>query len=329
MIFSNDSNWYYWPIKLILCSLFSVSVIFYTVWIVKVIKHLFQSIRLYRGYNGMDFRDKREQDRILYNCETHIVKDVILTILSCAEVGEVFCILCSAILTTLEHRHVQYPIKTNQTSVDCSLTEIVIYPSNDFLKSILLNIIKLTFQDFITATGSVSFLLLLSFLTQYMSKRYLHHSYTKSIFNHLLLFIAQLTILVLLCNLEIHILFFLLAPWFILIDWIILVRNSISLRNVLKSNVRDLKLTSSILYIEQYKLSQIYSVFMPVLLTALFFGALTVLFHHYSLILRIIFVVPCLSSSISMFGKRNSVKSHYIPFQNSLHWDCCLSIFSC
>ena len=114
MIFSNDSNWYYWLIKLILCSLFSVSVIFYTVWIVKVIKHLFQSIRLYRGYNGMDFRDKREQDRILYNCETHIVKDVILTILSCAEVGEVFCILCSAILTTLEHRHVQYPIKSNQ-----------------------------------------------------------------------------------------------------------------------------------------------------------------------------------------------------------------------
>ena len=159
----------------------------------------------------------------------------------------------------------------------------------------------------------MSFLLLLSFLTQYISKRYLYHSYTKSIFNHLILFIAQLTILVLLCNLEIHILFFLLAPWFILIDWIILVRNSISLRNVLKSNVRDLKLTSSTLYIEQYKLSQIYSVFMPVLLTALFFGALTVLFHHYSLILRIIFVVPCLSSSISMFGKRYFSKIPLYP----------------
>ena len=49
-------------------------VIFYTIWTVKVIQHLIGSVRLYRVNKRKDFRDKREQNRIMYNYETHIVK---------------------------------------------------------------------------------------------------------------------------------------------------------------------------------------------------------------------------------------------------------------
>ena len=40
----------------------------------------------------MDFRDIREQNRILYNHETHIVKDLILLIICITEIGEPICL---------------------------------------------------------------------------------------------------------------------------------------------------------------------------------------------------------------------------------------------
>ena len=43
---------------------------------------------MYRIQKRMDFRDIREQNRILYNHETHIVKDIILLIICIAEMGE-------------------------------------------------------------------------------------------------------------------------------------------------------------------------------------------------------------------------------------------------
>ena len=63
--------------KLVITSSACISVvIFYTIWTVKVIQQLIRSIRLYRVNKRTDFRDKREQDRILYNYETHIVKPI-------------------------------------------------------------------------------------------------------------------------------------------------------------------------------------------------------------------------------------------------------------
>ena len=60
----------------------------YAVWTVQVIKHLRQSITMYKIHKRMDFRDIREQTKILYNYETHIVKDIILLIICIAEMGE-------------------------------------------------------------------------------------------------------------------------------------------------------------------------------------------------------------------------------------------------
>ena len=304
MKFNKNTVFHYWIAKLLLCSIFSIFVIiFYTIWTVKVIQHLIQSIKLYRLNKRKDFRDSREQDRTLYNYETHIVKDVILIVLSCGEIGEVFFVLASAILTTLQQHDTHQYRKVNITSNDCTLEkkQTEVYYSDNFLSTVLFNILQTTFQNFFIAVGSISFLLLLSLLTQYLTKRYLRHSYTKSIFKHVLLFVSQFTIIVLLSNLELLFLHFLIVPLMIMVNWFILTKNSINLRKVLKSNVRDLELTFThcSLFREQLKLLQTYTVFMPILLAALFFGALTILLHHYSLVVYIFFVYPCPSRPVA------------------------------
>ena len=60
----------------------------YTIWIGKLVKHLNKSTKLYKENKIKDFRDPRERIRNLYNYETHIVKDVILIMISSAEISE-------------------------------------------------------------------------------------------------------------------------------------------------------------------------------------------------------------------------------------------------
>ena len=56
---------------------------------------------MYRIQKRMDFRDIREQNRILYNHETHIVKDIILLIICIAE-------MCEPVMTMLMGVFISY-----------------------------------------------------------------------------------------------------------------------------------------------------------------------------------------------------------------------------
>ena len=81
--------------KVCILGLISILVsICYTIWIGKLVKHLIKSIKLYKENKIKDFRDPRERIRNLYNYETHIVKDVILIMISFAEISEpIFAII--------------------------------------------------------------------------------------------------------------------------------------------------------------------------------------------------------------------------------------------
>ena len=52
---------------------------------------------MYRIQKRMDFRDIRERNRILYNYETHIVKDIILLIICIAEIGEPIVVIIAGV----------------------------------------------------------------------------------------------------------------------------------------------------------------------------------------------------------------------------------------
>ena len=162
----------------------------------------------------------------------------------------------------------------------------------------LADVILFNFGKFQTAMFpicAIIFLLLLSFLTEYLSKRYLHHSYKRSIHKHLFLFATQLAVILTLSNIIINILDLIISPILVLIDWCILVRNSRKLRNVLKSNVRDLSLhfRHRYLYKQQLRELQYYTIFMPILLAALFLGVLALLFSNSTHFLRLILLSTC------------------------------------
>ena len=296
MSFDILENLGYGITKLVITSITCVVVVvFYTIWIVKLIKHLNKFVRLYRVNKRTDFRDKREQDRILYNYETHIVKDIILIILSCAEACEAFGGMVSAIFTTIQERKDVEINKFLSENITCTPEKLI---GNVKIISNLNEVILYNLDHIQTAffpIFAIAFLLLLSFLTEYLSKRYLNHPYKKCIYKHIFLFATQTTIIFILSNKVIILGILIIAPILVLIDWFILVRNSRKLRNVLKSNVRDLNLhlRHRNLYKQQLRELQYYTIFIPILLTALFFGVLAIILSYYTQFVSKIIIATC------------------------------------
>ena len=282
--------YYYSTAKLSIAAIFSVFVIiFYTVWLVKVIKHFFFSLNMYKVNRNKDFRDTREQDRILYNYETQIVNDIILVFVSFGEISEILIVFLSAITTVVESKKTFHNLPIVKAAKHCELINILFEIFQNLRSGSPVEIHLTIVQDTVASGGYILILLTLSFLTEYLSKRYYQQPSYTSILKHFIIFLIQTTILVICSNEQLFIFQIIIAPILVLIDWCILVRNSRKLRNVLKSNVRDLSLhfTNRFLYWQQLRLLRIYTVYIPILLTALFFGLLALLFHHYLLLLNI------------------------------------------
>ena len=258
----------------------------YSVWTVKVIQHLKQSITMYRIQKRIDFRDIREQNRILYNHETHIVKGIILLIICIAEMCEPVMIIVGVFGAYYQQKlvsEIHYPVfNTTDSLTLCTLKQTVV--------EINLQVYLLTFPggwymdifSFFIIFCTV-FFILLSFLTRYLSKRYFIHPIRRTCITHITLALIQISIICCLTNRDISILYLFIVPIMILIDWCILVRNSRILFRVLRSNVRDLKLNLSnrYLYTEQWRLLQVYKMLIPILLSALFFGVCVFFLHFY------------------------------------------------
>ena len=273
--------------KLSIFTLFSLCVwICYTVWTMKVIKHLKQSITKYRIHKKMDFRDIREQNRILYNYETHIVKDIILLIICIAEMGEpLVAIIAGVIITYLFAINyvTNYPAFNTTASLTPCTYKQTILDINSQGNLLIFPEIWYMYLTSLIIIACIIFIILLSFLTQYLSKRYFIHPIRRTCITHISLALIQISIISCLTNRDISILYLLTVPIMVLIDWCILVRNSRILLRVLRSNVRDLRLNLSnrYLYIEQWRLLQVYKMLIPILLSALFFGVCVIFLHFY------------------------------------------------
>ena len=116
--------------KLSILAVISLCVLIcYSIWTVKVMKHLKQSITMYRVHKRMDYRDIREQNRILYNHETHIVKDLILLVICIAEMVEPVMFIIMGVLVSYNNVHndiVHYPaFNTTASLTPCTFIQTV------------------------------------------------------------------------------------------------------------------------------------------------------------------------------------------------------------
>ena len=301
----------------------------YSVWTVKVIQHLKHTIRMYRIQKRMDFRDIREQNRILYNHETHIVKGIILLIICVAEMCEPVMMIVGGIGAYYQQKSahkIYYPaFNTTDSLSPCTLKQTVV--------EINLQVYLLTFLggwymylfSFFTICCSV-FIILLSFLTRYLSKRYFIHPIRRTCITHIILALIQISIIYCLTNRDITILYLCIVPIMILIDWCILVRNSRILFRVLRSNVRDLKLNLSnrYLYTEQWRLLQVYKMLSPILLSALFFGVCGVFLYFYLNIVSGFLRSHC----FSLMTGDSYTHAGYMESLNAFHYVDMLSNYS-
>ena len=314
----------YWVILLILNGVICLFVLpFCTIWAIKVFQHLIQSIKSYRINKKIDFLDTRVRKRILYNYETHIVKDVILLILCCAEISEPIILLLFRGVIIEHYQYWLIPKQSTNTTKSTNITKSINPCTPD---ETVKNIIYTAWETFdsgwgkffypIFFIGALGFLLLLSFLAQYLSKRYFLHPIKKSLFSHLMIFFLQsLTIGILLSNNYTAILLHFIIPIFCCMDWYIFFKSSRNLGYVLRSNLRDLSLhfTHRRLYTEQWKLYQTYRFFMPVLLAALGFAIFSIVLHNCSKIFEILLNSKCL------FSYSSNTNENFDKFQTSQH----------
>ena len=201
--------------------------------------------------------------------------------------------------------------KTANISFQCTFTQTA-RQVNTQLNTTLFPVFWIINIITILIFGCMGFIILLSFLTQYLAKRYFLHPVRRTCIAHLALLLIQFAIIFCLTNRDTTILFIILVPLVILFDWCILVRNSKILYRVLKSNVRDLNLHLSYrhLYREQLRLLQIHKIFMPVLLVALFFGVCALFSHFYFYIGISLFWSNCFNSAI---GNASTLKLYSLP----------------
>ena len=292
----------------------------YSVWTVKVIQHLKQSIRMYRIQKRMDFRDIREQNRILYNHETHIVKDIILLIICIAEMCEpVMPMIVGVFISYYTLIHEPYYPSFNKTAslTPCTFKQTIL----DINMQANLLIFPEVWCIYLTSLFTIcciGFIILLSFLTRYLSKRYFIHPIRRTCITHITLALIQISIICCLTNRDITILYLFILPIMILIDWCILVRNSRILFRVLRSNVRDLKLNLSnrYLYTEQWRLLQVYKMLIPILLSALFFGVCVFFLHFYFHIVSGILWSHC----FNLMTGDSYTYAGYMKSLNALHY---------
>ena len=291
----------FWREKVAILVLFCLlTFLFCTVWLGKTIKHLVRCIRFYRMTKNKDFRDLRERDRILYNYETHIVKDIILIFLCLCEFLEpLFALMCSfqfvfsGLLLIDDSNNVDIAIM-NTKAFKCTVLN-TLETFNDLFQTTLIDHFFQPYLFLVKAIGCIAFLKVLSFLTIYLAKRYFFHSITKTLYWHVFSFFTQSGIVAILCNRDTIILHFLIIPVLILMDWCILLKHCIILRRVLTSNLKDLDLhfSNRYLYREQFKVLHIYKVFMPIILASLLFGTLAVLSHYYLLFISVFLSSQC------------------------------------
>ena len=320
--FQDRKTLYFFIGKATILGLISVLVsICYTIWIGKLFKHLNKSIKLYKENKIKDFRDPRERIRNLYNYETHIVKDVILIMISSAEISEpIFAIITGVFISIYtgsiyDSSYSQFNTTNFSMSSQCTFSQTA-RQVNTQLNTKLFPEFWIIYIITIMVFGCMGFIILLSFLTQYLAKRYFLHPVRRTCIAHLALVLIQFAIIFCLTNRETTILFLILVPPVILFDWCILVRNSKILYRVLKSNVRDLKLhlSNRHLYREQLRLLQIYKIFMPILLAALFFGICALFSHFYFDIGISLFESHCFNSAI---GYASTLKLYSLPLRFS------------
>ena len=266
-------------------------------WICLLSKDLFKNIRSYRLNKKKFFPVELYKKRILYNFETHIVKDIFLLILIVIELLEPINVSIYA-LTTLR-RHPWYVEVLNITQIEeCSIKQV--------FKSLITNnlcVENCTYPDVLFYSQCVTmaciFMTLLSLLCRYLAARYLRHSVNSFIKKYIVWLCVKL--LLFLPGLSKYTLgLFLIVSLPIMVsDWIMLLRDSNVLRNVLKSHIKEVEIHfSRRLYLQEKRLYNFYRGCIVFLLASLFFyilGFALIAFLH---LLSTLLANNCIISSI-------------------------------
>ena len=256
-------------------------------WVCQLSTDLLKNVRSYRLNKTKFFPVEIYRKSILYNLETHIVKDIILLILIVVEL--VFPISGVLYVFTILRRHSWYKLM--------NITEIEECSTKQFFKSLITHNLcseYCTYSDVLFFSQCVAmvctFMTLLSLLCRYLAARYLRHPVNSIIKKYivwlcvqLLLFIPGLSKYTLGLNLVTSL------P-IMVSDWIVLLRDSNVLRNVLKSHIKELEMHfSRRLYLQEKRLYNLYRGCIVFLLASLFFYilgfAISVIAHILSMIL--------------------------------------------
>ena len=267
-------------------------------WICLLSKDLFKNVKSYRSNKEKFFPIEIYRKRILYNLETHIVKNIFLLILI---VIELVCPVSGVLYVFTTIRHDPWYVEVvNLTKVEeCSTKQVFKLLITDNLCSE-----HCTYSDVLFFSQCIImvciFMTLLSLLCRYLAARYLKHPVSSFVKKYIVWLCVQLLLftpglskytlgLTLIVSLPIMV-----------SGWIVLLRDSNVLRNVLKSHVKELEMHfSRRLYLQEKRLYNLYRGCIVFLLASLFFYILGFALVATTHILSTILTNDCIVSLIN------------------------------
>ena len=268
-------------------------------WIGVLTKHLIQTATDYKLNKKKFFPDEFYRKSILYNLETHIVKDTILLILVVLELIEPL----SGVLyvyNTIDHNPWYINIQNATRAEDCSFIRVI--------ELIVSNNLCIQFCNYLDTIflcqcmiGICVFMTLLSILCRYLAARYNRHPVHKTVRKYVLWLCAQIIIHIPgLTKYTLGVTVF-ISVFIMLIDWLVLVRDSIVLRNALRLHIQELQLHfNRRLYLREKTTYNTYRGCMIILLASLLCCPIALAVMNILHIGSTILTNECISSLISV-----------------------------
>ena len=244
-------------------------------WLIKVSIDLYKTIK---KYNVTKSRTEAQSPYVaieIYNYKTHISKCVIVIAICMTELSQiVFGYLYRIValkLPTLSVVNVSAVGQTIHMSCDYGVLKFILHP----YLYLILNLDIATY---------ILLVVLLSFLTRFLSLRYLRHPVYPYLIRYLAWFLFQFTLIALSSNSFTFPLLFVLMPLFSIINWLLLVRESIFLSRVLSMDIRSIvwysKNTRS--FKNQLIAYNNYKLFRKLLLVSLFISVIVICLLFFS-----------------------------------------------
>lgn len=249
-------------------------------WLIKVSIDLYRTIKKYNSITKSRTEAQSPYRAVeIYNYKTHISKFIIAIAICIAELSQ---IIFAYLYRIVDIRIPKLDMDVVNVSAIAFGKTIHVSCDYDVLKFVFHPYLFLFFDLYLAAY--ILLMVLLSFLTRFLSLRYLRHPVKPYLLRYLAWLLFQFTLIALSSNSFTFPFLFVLMPVLSIVNWFLLVRESVFLSRVLNMNIRSIAWYSNNTrsFNNQLIAYNNYKLFRKLLLISLFISVIVIFFLFFA-----------------------------------------------